>query len=162
MIRGLPVNSQDFRSVCNQMAQSLIRLPQIQSAKNPPTVVLWQVENKSEELFDGEMFLYKVRTELQKNCAGRIIFVDRDLTSLIEKERRDKQRGAITSTGQTPRLGANFFLAGRVDGIQAARGRERTTYLRFSFRLTDADSSAIVWEDDYELKKHSVAGTYDR
>jgi TolB-like protein len=34
--------------------------------------------------------------------------------------------------------------------------------MRLSVRLTDASSSAILWEDDYELKKLVRAGVYDR
>ena len=33
-----------------------------------------------------------------------------------------------------------------------------TSYYRLSFRLTDAASSAIVWEDEYEIKKASTVG----
>ena len=148
--------------MCYEMAQSLIRLREIQHAEQPPTVALWQMENDSQELFDGDMCLYKIRTELTKNCVGKIAFIDRDMVSLIMKENRDKRRGIVTSSGAKPRLGADYFLAGRIDGIRGTRGRERTTYLRFSFRLTDAASTRIVWEDDYELKRHDRDGAYDR
>ena len=73
------MSSKDFRAACFQMAQSLIRLPQIQNAANPPTLAFTEVVNASDELFSTDDLLYKIRTELIKNCGGKILFLDRDI-----------------------------------------------------------------------------------
>jgi len=156
------MSSKDFRSVCFQMAQSLIRLPQIQRAANPPTLAFTEVVNASDELFSADDLLYKIRTELVKNCGGKIVFLDRDNIDQIRNERRDKDLGRVTASGAAPVYGADYFMSGRVESIRRSRGRTQTQYMRLSVRLTDASSSAIIWEDDYELKKLVRAGVYDR
>jgi PBP1b-binding outer membrane lipoprotein LpoB len=156
------IGSKDFRSVCYQMAQSLVRIPQIQNAANPPTIAFTSVVNASDELFSTDDFLYKMRTELVKHTGGKMVFLDRDVLTEIQAEERAKQRGKVTRSDSKPLYGADFFLAGRVESIRRTRGRHETMYMRLSFRLTDAASSAIVWEDDYEVKKYRQAGVYDR
>lgn len=156
------MSSKDFRSTCFQMAQSLIRVPQIQRASSPPTVAFTEVINNSDELLDTDALLYKIRTELIKNCGGKITFLDRDIIDQIRTERRDKDLGKVTSSSDRPVYGADFFLSGRVESIRRTRGRRQTQYMRLSVRLTDTASSAIIWEDDYELKKLVVRGAYDR
>lgn len=156
------MSSKDFRSICFRMAQSLVRLPQIQRAKNPPTVAFTDVVNNSDDIFETEDLLYKIRKELVKNCAGRIVFLDRDIIDQILKERRDKRLGKVTASGDKPVYGADFFLSGRVESIRRTRGQTTTSYMRFAFRLTDTSTSAIIWEDDYEIKKLHVRGVYDR
>ena len=86
----------------------------------------------------------------------------RDLVEQIVDERQAKDAGQVTRSSNQPLHGADYFLTGRVESIRRTRGREQTTYLRLSFRLTDAASSAIAWEDDYEMKKYRQAGVYDR
>jgi PBP1b-binding outer membrane lipoprotein LpoB len=155
---GTGLSSQDFRSVSQRMARSLITLEQIQNATTPPKMAFVSVANNSNEIIDGDAFLNKMRTELIKHSRGRIAFLDRALIAQIEKENRNKGLGKRTTSGEKPLLGADFFLTGTIESIDRVSGAGHTTYLRLSFRLTDAGSSAIVWEDDYEFKKHATAG----
>jgi len=156
------IGSKDFRSACFEMAQSMVRLPQIQNAAKPPTIAFVDMVNNSDEILNADDLLYKMRTELIKNSGGKMVFLDRDIIEQIRTERRDKQRGKVTSSGGKALYGADFFLAGRVESIRRTRGRRQTKYMRISVRLTDASSSAIIWENDYELKKMVVRGVYDR
>jgi len=156
------IGSKDFRSACFEMAQSMVRLPQIQNAAKPPTIAFVDMVNNSDEILNADDLLYKMRTELIKNSGGKMVFLDRDIIEQIRIERRDKQRGKVTTSGGKALYGADFFLAGRVESIRRTRGRRQTKYMRISVRLTDASSSAIVWENDYELKKMVVRGVYDR
>ncbi|HPD32498.1 MAG TPA: hypothetical protein PLL20_21095 [Phycisphaerae bacterium] len=159
---GTGLTSQDFRSIAQRMARSLVSLPQIQQSKNPPRVAFASVENNSSDYIDGDTFLRKMRTELVKHAEGRLVFLDRDVIQQIEKENRDKAAGKRTSSGEGTPYGADFFLTGTIDSIDRVTGSGRTGYTRYSFRLTNAADSAIVWEDDYEIKKHSVAGAMYR
>lgn len=155
---GTGLTSQDFRSTAQRMARSLITLEQIQNATTPPKVAFLSVANNSNEYIDADAFLNKMRTELIKHGGGKIVFLDRNVIEAIEKENRDKQRGKRTASGEEIPLGADYFLTGTIESIDKVAGAGHTTYLRLSFRLTDAATSAIVWEDDYEFKKHATAG----
>ena len=159
---GTGLTSQDFRSVCEKMARSLIRRPEIQNASTPPKVALAEVVNNTNDYIDADEFTHKMRTLLIKHCEGRMVFLDRTLTDLIEREQRAKRRGKITSSGEKDRYGADFFLTGRIGAIDRVAGKGMTTYYRLSFRLTDAASSAIAWEDEYEIKKASTVGSVYR
>jgi PBP1b-binding outer membrane lipoprotein LpoB len=156
------IGSKDFRAVCFDMAQSMVRIAQIQNAKNPPTIAFFEMVNNSDELVNAEDILYKIRTELVKNSGGKMVFLDRDASEKIKAERRDKERGRVTTSGDKPVYGADYFMAGRIEGIRRTRGRRETEYIRIAVRLTDAQTSAIVWENDYEFKKLFIAGAYDR
>ena len=155
---GTGLTSQDFRSVCERMARSLIRIPQIQQASTPPKVALEPVVNNTNDYIDGDEFTHKMRTLLVKNCGGKAVFLDRELTAEIEREQRAKRRGKVTSAGEKDRFGADFFLTGRIAAIDKVAGAGATGYYRLSFRLTDAATSAIAWEDEYEIKKASTLG----
>ena len=156
------IGSKDFRAVCFEMAQSVVRLPQIQNASSPPTIAFFEMVNNSDELVNAEDILYKIRTELIKNSAGKMIFLDRDAIEKIKTERRDKDRGKVTASSDKALYGADFFMSGRIEGIRRTRGRRETEYIRIAVRLTDAQTSGIVWENDYEFKKLFIAGAYDR
>lgn len=159
---GTGLTSQDFRSIAQRIARSLVTLPQIQNASVPPKVAFATVKNNSYDYIDGDSFIRKMRTELIKHAEGRIIFLDRDIVGQVEAENRDKSRGRRTTGGEETPLGADFFLTGDIDSIERATGPGRTGYTRYSFRLTNAADSSIVWEDEYEIKKHSTAGVMYR
>lgn len=155
---GAGITSQDFRSIGQRMARSVVTLAQIQNATTPPKVAFVTVANNSNDYIDGDSFLRKMRTELVKYSDGKVVFLDRAIIDQVEKENRDKTRGKRTSSGDQTPLGADFFLTGTIDSIDRVAGSGRTMYLRLSFRLTDAASSAVVWEDEYEIKKHTTTG----
>jgi PBP1b-binding outer membrane lipoprotein LpoB len=159
---GTGLTSQDFRSISQRMARSLVQLQQIQNATTPPKIAFSQVINNSNDYIDGDAFLRKMRTELIKNAEGRLVFLDRAIIDEVERENRDKVRGKRTASGEQIPLGADFFLTGTIDSIDRVAGAGRTEYLRLSFRLTDAGTSAVVWEDEYEIKKHSTTGVMYR
>jgi PBP1b-binding outer membrane lipoprotein LpoB len=158
---GTGLTSQDFRSVCQRMARSLTAIQEIQNANSPPTVAIEPVVNRSSELIDGTEFARKIRTEMIKHAEGRVQFVDRELTKAVEEENRAKRRGKVTGDDAV-REGADYFLTGRIFSIDSAMGKGATSYFRLSFRLTRADSSVIVWEDEYELKKAATTGNVYR
>ncbi|HUU83593.1 MAG TPA: penicillin-binding protein activator LpoB [Phycisphaerae bacterium] len=155
---GTGLTSQDFRSVCERMARSLVRIPQIQQASTPPKIVLYPVENHTNDYIEADEFTHKIRTLLIKHSEGKALFLDRNLVSAIKQEQREKRRGKVTSAGEKDRFGADFFLTGRIAAIDRVAGAGATGYYRLSFRLTDAATSAIAWEDEYEIKKASTVG----
>jgi len=154
--------SQDVRTVADQMSRAILQLPQIQSAQTPPKIAFLEVKNNTAQYIDKELFLNKIRTQLMKNAAGKVIFLDRERFDSILAERGLKRDGVVGTAGAKMLLGVDYFLTGTLDSIDKAYKGRRATYTRYAFRLTDAESSAIVWEDEYEIQKVGRAGTYDR
>jgi len=155
---GTGLTSQDFRSIADKMAREMITLPYIQNANTPPKVAFVSVQNNSNDYIDGDMFLRKMRTQLMRFSAGKVVFLDRAIIDRIEEENRSKAHGERTSSGEKTVFGADFFLTGTIDEISKATNRGQTSYFRLSFRLTDAADSALVWEGEYEIKKHATTG----
>lgn len=154
--------SKDLEAVAQKMSRSLILLPQIAEAKTPPRIAFLEVSNNTNELLNKELFLRKMRTLLMQNAGGKMIFLDRDKYQAIARERDAKNSGEYSGKAVGKLSGADYFLTGTLDSIDKAMGGKRSTYTRYSFRLTDAGSGDIHWEDEYEVKKIGRAGLYDR
>lgn len=152
------ISVQDFETIAQRMARSMLGVSAIQGAAEPPTVAFLSVENRSNDFIDKRAFLEKMRTLLIKHSNSRLVFLDRHHFKALERERDAKDVGRITSSGQTQLLGANYFLTGVISSINAAGGSEKTIFRRYSFRLTDAHTSAIVWEDEYETQLYHRRG----
>lgn len=156
-------NIQDFQTIAQRMARSMVQLPQIQNAAQPPTIAFLKVENRSNEFIDKKAFLEKMRTLLLRNAAGRVSFLDRAHTDALLKEKRAKERGQLTSSTEGSTLyGADYFLTGTISSINAAGGSDKTIFKRYAFRLTSADTGAIIWEDEYETQIFNRRGFMDR
>ena len=73
-----------------------------------------------------------------------------------------KREGVVGAAGKKDLLGVDYFLTGQIDSIDTAGKGRRSTYVRYSFRLTDAESSAIIWQDRYQVKKAALSPLWDR
>jgi PBP1b-binding outer membrane lipoprotein LpoB len=155
---------QDYRTVADQMARSLMQLSIIHQASSPPTIAFIEVENRTNRFIDTVGFQEKIRTQLLRNARGKLLFLDRSAIREILKERKRKARGYSTASAKSANAiyGADYFLTGSIHSINNIRGSERTEYIRYSFRLTDADTSLIVWEDEYETRTSKVKDLRDR
>lgn len=152
------VSVQDFETIAQNMVRSLISLPQIQNAAEPPTVAFLSVENRSNDYIDKQAFLEKMRTLLIKHSGGKVIFLDRHHLEDLKAERDAKESGEFTSSGDTALYGADYFLTGVISSINQAGGSEKTIFRRYAFRLTQARTSAIIWEDEYESQFYVERG----
>lgn len=154
--------SKDLIVVSERMTASLLKMPQISNASTPARIAFADVKNETNEILNKNLFIEKMRTLLMKNAYGKMVFLDREISQQIEQERQDKRGGKISSSKSGTRSGADFFLTGKLAAIDKVSGGKRSTYTRYAFRLTDAETSDIVWEDDYEVKKVGSSGIYDR
>ncbi|HUW30235.1 MAG TPA: hypothetical protein VM223_01345 [Planctomycetota bacterium] len=155
-------DSKDYVTVAQAMARDIVQVQQISQAEKPPTVAFARVENRSSIPLDTTMFLEEIRTLLSKNVGGKIIFLDRAKSEEVLRERDLKRSGELTSSSKKAVLGADYFLTGSISTIDKTDGKERTTMMRYEFRLTDAESTQIVWVNDYKVKKYGKKGLYER
>ena len=128
-----------------------------------PDFVFIEVKNRTNRIIDTEGFQEKIRTLLIKNCMGKIYFLDRAAINEILEERKMEQVGMTTAGRSTGKMyGADYFLAGSIHSINRIQGTQKTAYTRYSFRLTDADTSLIVWEDEYETRYFKEKAFWDQ
>jgi PBP1b-binding outer membrane lipoprotein LpoB len=158
-VAGTGVESQDLVSVTDKMARSILSVKEIVNAQGTPRVVLDPVVNNTRFPINKDIFLTRIRTELNSKASGKVRFLARDRMSALEKERDLKQQGLVTSNSD-PRAvefkGADFFLTGKLDGMSTRTSKGTSDYILYSFQLIDARTSDIIWEDSAEIKKQGL------
>jgi curli biogenesis system outer membrane secretion channel CsgG len=122
-------------------------------------VVLDPVENKTRFPINKDIFLTRIRAQLNSRAQGKVIFLARDRMATLERERNLKREGALTSASN-PNVqefqGADYFLTGTLEGLSTRTRAGTSDYILYSFQLIDARTSAIVWEDMAEVKKQGL------
>jgi penicillin-binding protein activator len=158
-VAGTGIESQDLVAVTDKMARSILGIPQIAHAATPPIIVLDPVDNQTRFPINKDMFLTRIRAELNTKSAGKVTFLARDRMAALERERNLKREGAITA-GSDPNvqefLGANYFLTGTLQGLSTRTRAGTSDYILYAFQLIDARTSAIIWEDVAEIKKQGL------
>jgi len=158
-VAGTGIESQDLVAVTDKMARSVLGIPQIANAATPPVVVLDPVDNQTRFPINKEIFLTRIRSELNSKCRGKVMFLARDRMAALEKERNLKREGAVTASSD-PTVqefkGADYFLTGSLQGLSTRTKAGTSDYILYAFQLIDARTSAIVWEDNAEIKKQGL------
>lgn len=158
-VAGTGVESQDLVAVTDKMARSILGIQAIATAAAPPIIVLDPVENKTRFPINKDIFLTRIRTELIKKAGGRVTFLARDRMAVLEKERNLKREGAVTAASNPQAqefAGADYFLTGTLEGMSTRTAAGTSDYILYTFQLINARTSAIVWEDNAEIKKQGL------
>jgi len=158
-VAGTGVESQDLVAVTDKMARSVLAIPQIANAATPPVVVLDPVDNQTRFPINKDIFLTRIRTQLNSKTRGKVMFLARDRMQALEHERKMKQEGAITASSD-PTVqefkGADYLLTGTLQGLSTRTAKGTSDYILYAFQLIDARTTAIVWEDSAEVKKQGL------
>jgi PBP1b-binding outer membrane lipoprotein LpoB len=158
-VAGTGIESQDLVAVTDKMARSILGIPQIANAVAPPIVVLDPVVNETRFPINKDIFLSRIRGELVKKSGGKVTFLARERMAALERERNLKREGAVTSSSD-PNVqefkGADYFLTGELKGLSTRTAAGTSDYILYDFHLIDARTSAIVWEDNAEIKKQGL------
>ena len=163
-IKDVEASDVDVRAVARQMAEDIIQLPSIQSPSEPVHIAFLTLENRTTDPdFYSYNILSKIRQDLIAYSQGKAIFLDDRATDAILAERDRKRAGQATSTKREDLPGVDYFLAGIAYSDRKADAKGGVSaYHRYSFRLTDAETGEIVWENDYEFKKFGQRSLVNR
>ena len=158
-VAGTGIESQDLVMVADKMARSILAIPQIASAPTPPTIVLNPVDNQTRFPINKDIFLTRIRAQLNSKARGKVMFLARSQMEALEKERNLKREGSVTAStdpGVQEFKGADYFLTGSLQGLSTRTAAGTSDYILYDFHLIDARSSVIVWEDSAEIKKQGL------
>jgi hypothetical protein len=158
-VAGTGVESQDIVAVTDKMFRSLLGLPQIANAQGVPRIVLDPVVNETRFPINKDIFLERIRVQLNSQARGKMIFLARDRMAALERERQLKQSGQVTSSTDpnvTEFKGADFFLTGKLLGSTTRTSAGTSDYILYTFQLIDVRTSEILWEDSAEIKKQGL------
>ena len=155
-VAGTGIESQDLVAVTDKMARGVLGIPEIANAKSTPRVVLEPVVNDTRFPISKDIFLTRIRTQLNEKAMGRVRFLDREMMKTLERERDLKRNGQVTASADPSVVefrGADYFLTGKLQGLTTKTAQGTSDYVLYSFRLTDARTSEIVCESSAEIKK---------
>jgi PBP1b-binding outer membrane lipoprotein LpoB len=158
-VAGTGMESQDLVIVTDKMARSILSIPQIANAQGTPRIVLDPVSNETRFPINKDIFLTRIRVQLNSKAQGKVLFLARDRMTALERERTLKQSGQVTSSTDPNAVefkGADFFLTGSLQGMTTRTTAGTSDYILYSFRLIDARTSDIIWEDAAEIKKQGL------
>jgi len=158
-VAGTGVESQDMVAVTDKMARSILGISEIAHATMTPRIVLDPVVNDTRFPINKDIFLTRIRTQLNEKAMGKVRFLDRDMMKTLERERDLKRNGQVTASSDPSAVefrGADYFLTGKLQGMTTRTSQGTSDYILYSFRLTDARTSEIVWESSAEIKKQGL------
>lgn len=158
-VAGTGVESQDLVAVTDKMARSILNVPAIATAERPPVIVLEPVINETRFPINKDLFLTRIRGQLISKAQGKVEFLARDRWDTLQKERALKRAGEVTAASD-PTVqefkGADYFLTGKLQSLTTRTSQGVSDYILYSFQLINARTSAIVWEDQAEIKKQGL------
>ncbi len=146
-------SSSDLSTVCSHISESLQRVPVIRDAEGTLKIAFFPIDNRSKEYIETGIIQEKIRMSLEKNCNIKIIFLDRNYANSILQGRKRTKQNKLQGSESLKINGASYFLSGAIFSIDKAGTAGLSQFYRFSFKLTDVKTDAIVWEDEYEFKK---------
>lgn len=76
-VAGTGVESQDLVAVTDKMARSILGIAEIAQAPATPRIVLDPVVNETRFPINKDIFLTRIRTQLNEKAAGKVRFLDR-------------------------------------------------------------------------------------
>ncbi|MBM3833261.1 MAG: penicillin-binding protein activator LpoB [Verrucomicrobia bacterium] len=158
-VRSTGIESQDLVSVTDKMARSILNTPEIARAQGTPRIVLEPVVNETRFPINKDIFLTRIRTQLNTKAHNRVRFLAREQMAALEREQALKQSGQVTSSSDPNVVefkGADFFLTGKLQGLTTRSSAGTSDYVLYSFQLIDARTSDIIWEDAAEIKKQGL------
>jgi len=158
-VAGTGIESQDLVAVTDKMARGILAVPQINRAQGTPRIVLDPVKNETRFTINKDMFLDRIRAQLNSKSAGKVMFLARDRMATLEREREMKRSGQVTSSTD-PNVnqfkGADFFLTGKLSSHTTRTKAGTSDYVLYTFQLIDPNTSDIIWEDFAEIKKQGL------
>jgi PBP1b-binding outer membrane lipoprotein LpoB len=161
-VPGTGIESQDLATVTEKMARGILAVPVVAGAKITPHIVLEPVVNNTRFPIDKDVFLTRIRVMLNSRAMNKVRFLDQAMMARFQEAQqiRISAEPAVAMPAAAPRTGelrsADYFLTGQLDGVATKTPAGTGDGVLYSLRLTDARTSAVVWEDSYEIRKEGL------
>jgi PBP1b-binding outer membrane lipoprotein LpoB len=158
-VGGTGVESTDIVAATDKMAREILSTPEIANAQTKIYVVTDPVINNTRFAINKDIFLTRIRSELNSKARGKITFLAREYAATLEKERQMKQTGQVT-TSSDPNVqefrGADYLLSGKLEGQSTRTSKGISDYILYTFQLVNVRNTEIVYEGSYEIKKQGL------
>jgi uncharacterized protein (TIGR02722 family) len=161
-VQGVGIQSQDVVAMTDKMVRDMLSNRILAARETPPRVIIDNeyMKNESSSIINTNMLTDRLRVELNRAANGRMVFVGRQYSDMVEKERELKRDGAVdggTIRKTQATAGADYRLAGRISSQDAIDrdSQMKSRYHQIIFEMVDLELGTIVWSNMYEMKKAS-------
>lgn len=159
-VQGVGIESQDVVAMTDKMLRDMLSNRILAARETPPRIIIDNeyMKNESSSVINTNLLTDRLRTELNQAANGRMVFVGRHYSDMVEKEREMKRDGAVdggTIRKTKATAGADYRLGGRIASLDAMdRGSQtHSRYHQVTFEMVDLELGTIVWSGSYEMKK---------
>lgn len=157
---GVGIEGNDIVSMTDQMMRDMLANHLFAAAASAPRVIVDSAYfvNEGSTPINKNLITDRLRVELSRAAAGRMLFVGRENIRAVESEKELKRQGVVDS-GTLPNssstAGADYRLTGRINTLDKidARSGARARYNQIVFEMVDLDKGYIVWSGLYEFQK---------
>jgi hypothetical protein len=159
-VAGVGIESQDVVGMTDRMARDLLAQPSIARRTTPARVIIdaQYFKNEGSQILNRNTITDRLRVNLNRAAAGRMVFVGRENAAMVEHERELKRTGK-TDSGTTglarAQFGGDYRLAGRIAALDSRDTRTGLVqrYTQITLQLVDLETGQLVWEDMYEIAR---------
>jgi len=159
-VAGVGIEAQDIINMTDRMMRDMLASSVLAGAKTAPRVIIDSeyFRNESASRLNTNSITDRLRVSLNRSAEGRMVFVGRQFSDMVARERELKRAGAVDQ-GTTPltraQQGGDYRLGGRITSLDArspATG-QMSRYNQITFEMVDLETSQIVWSGIYEFLK---------
>lgn len=159
-VAGIGIESQDLLSMTDKMMRDMLTNPTLAGRQTPPRVIVdaEYFVNEGTSRLNKNVITDRLRIELNRAANGRMIFIGRHYSNMVEKERTLKREGIVDSgsVGMTrAAAGGDYRLGGRITTMDSVDTKTGLTsrFHQIVFEMVDLETGEIVWSGMYDFKK---------
>lgn len=160
LVTGVGIEGHDVVSMTDRMARDLMSAPFFGGLSQAPRIIIdgEYFSNEGSQIINKRLITDRLRVELNRAAAGRMVFVGRHYAQMVSQERELKREGVtdIGTTGLTrAQAGADFRLGGTIGTLDSRDPRTGVTqrYNQIVFELVDLETGVLAWSGMYEFQR---------
>lgn len=152
----------DLKVLSVEMASRILK-SDIAKEDPPPVIIIFGIENRTNEHIDTRALADAIRTQLIQS--GRFKFINEAQRQKIEQEIAYQNQGYISPESRiqiAKQVGAKYMLTGSLVSItqdelkQVRIKKKNLRYYRLTLEITDLNTNLIVWTDEQEIVREQA------
>ena len=163
LVSGTGIEGQDVVSIADKMVRDMLANPQLGGRQLPPQVIIDGefFTNESTQRINKNIVTDRLRVALNRASQGRMIFVSRQASAMVQQE-RDLKREGYTDQGTLGltrgQAGGDFRLQGNISSLDSRNNRTGVTqrFTQLTFEMVDLERATIVWSNSYDIARASA------
>ena len=148
---GIGITSKEIRAMTDEMMRDMLKSPILFPPGKVNLVIVDDAyfRNNSAQRIEKNLIVSRLRVELLRAAQGRMRFIGRHVSSVLEEEQELRKEIKRKKT-------VDFRLTGRFED-QRTRGADgtMTNYVQVLFEMIDLQAGEIVWTNMYSFKKRA-------